>query len=136
MLCYIILSYVMLCYVTLCYVMVCYTQMYRTRLKQWVTADRSRGDNVVANGGCWDGAYTVPRVRFDNGRVELLLPVMLQGEVVGQGVCCRLQALVFPLCVHGTPCTFVRATLYVIMLYCMLLCFTLWYACFVVLRCP
>ena len=33
----------------------------------------------------------VPRVSFDNGRELLVLPVLLQSEVVGQGVCYRLQ---------------------------------------------
>ena len=30
-------------------------------------------------------------VRFDNGRELIVLPVLLQSEVVGQGVCYRLQ---------------------------------------------
>ena len=55
-------------------------------------ADRGRGDDVGNGGGCWNRAFLVPRVHFDNGREELLLPVLLQSEVVGQGVCFRLQA--------------------------------------------
>ena len=68
-----------------------YYKIYRSRLRQWVTADRSRGDDVGRNGGCWNRPFLVPRVRFDNGRDEILLPVLLQSEVVGQGVCYRLQ---------------------------------------------
>jgi hypothetical protein len=30
-------------------------------------------------------------VRFDNGREHIVLPQLLQSEVVGQGVCYRLQ---------------------------------------------
>ena len=42
-------------------------------------------------GGCWRRPYTLPRVRFDNGREHIVLPQLLQSEVVGQGVCYRLQ---------------------------------------------
>ena len=42
-------------------------------------------------GGCWRRPYTLPRVRFDNGREHIILPQLLQSEVVGQGVCYRLQ---------------------------------------------
>ena len=42
--------------------------------------------------GCWACACRVHRrVRFDNGRELVILPVLLQSEVVGQGVCFRLQ---------------------------------------------
>ena len=47
--------------------------------------------NVQINGGCWNGPRVLPRVRFDNGRELVLLPSLLQAEVVGQGVCYRLQ---------------------------------------------
>ena len=42
-------------------------------------------------GGCWRRPNTLPRVRFDNGREHIVLPQLLQSEVVGQGVCYRLQ---------------------------------------------
>ena len=42
-------------------------------------------------GGCWRRPYTLPKVRFDNGRELVILPVLLQSEVVGQGMCFRLQ---------------------------------------------
>ena len=48
------------------------------------------------SGGCWNRPLLVPRVRFDNGRTELLLPGMLSSEVVGCGVCYRLQVPLKP----------------------------------------
>lgn len=66
-------------------------RLYRARLLGWVRADRRGGDDVAGAGGCWSRSYLVPRVYFDNGRTMLVLPVMLQSDVVGQGSCYRLQ---------------------------------------------
>ena len=70
-------------------------KLYQQRLMRWVEADRTRSHipehNVAINGGCWNGPRVLPRVKFDNGRELVLLPSLLQAEVVGQGVCYRLQ---------------------------------------------
>ena len=73
---------------------VAYYQLYRQRLQRWVGNDPSVDDlsgEARRAGGCWRRPYTLPRVRFDNGRELVVLPVLLQSEVVGQGVCYRLQ---------------------------------------------
>ena len=71
-----------------------YYEVYRAKLQRWVGNDPASegayGENRRA-GGCWRRPYTLPRVRFDNGREMVVLPVLLQSEVVGQGVCYRLQ---------------------------------------------
>jgi len=33
----------------------------------------------------------VPKVTFDNGRTEILFPALMSSEVVGCGVCNRMQ---------------------------------------------
>ena len=95
-----------------------YMGTYRQRLHRWVANDPSvdaaegagsgagvgsggvgfgggggEGGNHhgLRAGGCWRRPYTLPRVRFDNGREHIVLPQLLQSEVVGQGVCYRLQ---------------------------------------------
>ncbi|KAL1520085.1 hypothetical protein AB1Y20_023560 [Prymnesium parvum] len=70
---------------------VAFHRTYRARLQRWMRNDRSRGDHVARDGGCWGGAYQLPRVRFDNGRCLVVLPVLLQSDIVGQGSCYRLQ---------------------------------------------
>lgn len=63
------------------------------RLPRWVM-NSPQGEGGVRNlqhGGCWEGAWKLPRVRFDNGRTEILLPAVTRSEVLGQGVCCRMQ---------------------------------------------
>lgn len=42
-------------------------------------------------GGCWQGPNKLPYVRFDNQRETVLLPSLLRSEIVGQGVCSRMQ---------------------------------------------
>ena len=69
-----------------------YYENYRNRLHTWVANDPSFGGGKgLMNGGCWRSSYTLPKVRFDNGREIVVLPVLLQSEVVGQGACYRLQ---------------------------------------------
>ena len=71
-------------------------ELYRSRLGAWVRADRPAGDDVGRDGGCWGGPFRAPAVRFDNGRRLIVLPTLLQSEVVGQGVCYRLQVPLKP----------------------------------------
>jgi ATP-dependent DNA helicase PIF1 len=60
-------------------------------LEVWVSnADRETMANSRC-GGCWQGAWKLPKVKFDNGRTVALLPSLFQSEVVGQGKCERLQ---------------------------------------------
>ena len=70
---------------------VAYVDNYRTRLHRWVGNDPSYNGESLRHGGCWRSPYTCPKVRFDNGRELVILPVLLQSEVVGQGICFRLQ---------------------------------------------
>ena len=63
----------------------------KRNLRAWV-ANEERG--TIADGrvgGCWQGAWKLPKVEFDNGRTVIVLPSILQNEVVGQGKCERLQ---------------------------------------------
>ena len=68
-----------------------YYDNYRQKLQRWVHNDPSAGGMMLNHGGCWRRPYMLPRVRFDNGRELVVLPVLLQSEVVGQGCCYRLQ---------------------------------------------
>ena len=70
---------------------VTYYESYRSRLQRWVQNDPSAGGDSLRHGGCWRCPYSLPKVKFDNGREIVVLPVLLQSEVVGQGVCLRLQ---------------------------------------------
>ena len=70
---------------------IAYNETYRQKLHRWVVNDPSEGAEALRAGGCWRRPYVLPRVRFDNGREIVILPVLLQSEVVGQGVCFRLQ---------------------------------------------
>jgi hypothetical protein len=62
-----------------------------SQLHRWVVNDPSAGGDALCHGGCWRRPYSLPKVKFDNGREVVILPVLLQSEVVGQGVCFRLQ---------------------------------------------
>jgi len=73
-----------------------YYQQYKSHLARWVRADRAAGENVGGCGGCWNRSLLVPRVNFDNGRSEILFPALLSSEVVGCGVCNRLQVPLKP----------------------------------------
>ena len=71
-----------------------YYELFRTRLQRWVSNDPAAegvGGEARRAGGCWRRPYTLPKVHFDNGREEIIMPVLLQSEVVGQGICYRLQ---------------------------------------------
>lgn len=68
-----------------------YHRIYRAALQVWVRNDRALGDDVARQGGCWNLAYQLPRVQFDNGRCLVILPVLLHSDIVGQGTCYRLQ---------------------------------------------
>lgn len=74
---------------------IAYYDLYRVRLQRWVAndpaAEGGSGGEALRAGGCWRRPYTLPRVHFDNGREVIILPVLLQSEVVGQGICYRLQ---------------------------------------------
>lgn len=85
-----------------------YYQQYKSHLARWVRADRAAGENVGGCGGCWNRSLLVPRVNFDNGRSEILFPALLSSEVVGCGVCNRLQVAS---CVRACGCRNARQTI-------------------------
>ena len=58
-------------------------------LRAWVSAHPNGRD--YSAGGCWQGPRILPFVRFDNKREIALLPSLLTSEIVGQGVCSRMQ---------------------------------------------
>ena len=53
-----------------------YHESYRTKLRLWVGNDPSAGGDALRHGGCWRTPYTLPKVRFDNGRELVVLPVL------------------------------------------------------------
>jgi len=57
---------------------VAYYDSYRTRLFKWVSNDPSGGGESLRHGGCWRSPSTLPKVRFDNGRELVILPVLLR----------------------------------------------------------
>ena len=62
--------------------------IYRAKLRRWIQNDPRQ---IREYGGCWQGPWKLPWMQFDNGRREVLVPQLLQSEVVGVGTCYRLQ---------------------------------------------
>ena len=64
-------------------------QPHLPTLRRWIrNQPRAEGRE---HGGCWQGPWKLPWITFDNGRREVLVPQLLQSEVVGVGICYRIQ---------------------------------------------
>ena len=52
-------------------------------------------------GGCWNQSFTLPRVHFDNGRVIIVLPVLLQAPYFNRTYIFHLSSYASALHLHS-----------------------------------